>query len=400
MQKRRYVAIIAGYEHHYDRQVVEGISRFVQEHEHWKPYIPLRRHDLVSRLKKWRGDGIIAALDDPKVFELVSEAGIPAVGFGDGKGSRGRPIPYFASDDAAIAKLGAHHFLDRGFTNFAFCALPDDTHFQPWSNNRCNAYVEMLERSGYECSVFRSSVKGERDWEFGYAELCDWLRSLEKPVGLMASYDGHALYVLEACQDIDLAVPEEVAVIGVDNEELICDLADPPLTSIVQGAVTLGYQAATVLDNLMKGETPTDRTTKIAPTGIVTRQSSDVMAIEDRELVSAIRFVREKAATGIGVGDVAKHLSLSRHSLDRRFRRVLGRTVHAEIQRVQIERVKHLLRSTSLPAKDIAERSGFRYREYLSNVFRQVTGQTLGEYRRDVATSQDVAAPVDNNSQR
>ncbi len=204
----------------------------------------------------------------------------------------------------------------------------------------------------------------------------------------MADYDVRALYVLEACNQLSIRVPEEVAVIGVDNEELICELATPPLTSVVQSAIRLGYNAARVLDDMMRGILVEDRAFTIPPEGIVTRQSTDILAFKDTEIVEALRYIRKLACDGICVKDVVKHTSLCRHSLDARFKNAVGRSVHGEIRRVQIERVKVLLRSTNLPTDRIAKLAGFRYREYLSNVFHRITGQTLIEYRDHLSASE------------
>jgi LacI family transcriptional regulator len=340
-------------------------------------------------LRKWNGDGIIAALDDPQIREIVSTFSGPVVGFGDGKGSRGLPIPYFATDDVAIAQLGAEHLLERGFSNYAYCGGHIAAEFyQPWSENRAAAFVHRIRQAGYECSVFRDECNGSENSELLCERLGKWIATLAKPVGIMADYDVRALYVLEACNQLSIRVPEEVAVIGVDNEELICELATPPLTSVVQSAIRLGYNAARVLDDMMRGTLVEDLAFTIPPEGIVTRQSTDILAFKDPEVVDALRYIRKLACDGICVTDVVKHTSLCRHSLDARFKNALGRSVHGEIQRVQIERVKVLLRSTSLPTNKIAKLAGFRYREYLSTVFHRITGQTLIEYRDHVSASE------------
>ena len=395
MSEHRHVAIVANHSIEFDRQDVRGIGRFVREHGQWIPFVQIHRQYLAKQLKQWSGDGIIAALDDPKVFDLVSDLSVPVVGFGYGGGDRSEPIPYLTSDDVAIAQMGAQHLLDRGFTNFAFCAKPTSSRIsQPWSENRATAFIAAVEEAGYECSVYRESATVSIDWDVLFRELCQWVKSLPKPVGLMACYDVRALYVLEACTRVGIRVPEEVAVIGVDNEEVICELANPPLSSVIQGATRLGYEAATLLERLMNGEMAGSRHATVPPAGIVTRQSTDVLAIEDSEVAAALHYIREHAFEGIGVTDVVKQVSISRDSLDMRFKSALNRTVHGELQRIQIDRVKQLLRSTDWPISEIARRSGFRYREYLSNVFHRITGQTLGEYRDHVETCGEDSDPT------
>lgn len=385
---RHRVGIFMPLDGHYERQVVLGIGQFVQERRNWLPYVPPDRRHLSSALRKWNGDGIIVALDDPQIRDIVSVYSGPVVGFGDGKGSQGLRVPYFATDDVAIATLGAEHLLERGFENYAFCGSHITADFyQPWSANRAAAFVDRIRQAGYECSVFRDECGRSENSDLLCERLGRWIATLATPVGIMADYDVKALYILEACNQLGIRVPEEVAVIGVDNEELICELATPPLTSIVQSAIRLGYNAASVLDDMMRGVLIEDRTFTIPPEGIVTRQSTDILAFKDPAVVEALRYIRNLACDGICVKDIAKHISLCRHSLDARFKNTLGRSVHSEIRRVQIERVKALLRSTNLSTDRIARLTGFRYREYLSNVFRRMTGQTLIEYREQVSAS-------------
>jgi LacI family transcriptional regulator len=212
--------------------------------------------------------------------------------------------------------------------------------------------------------------------------LCDWIKNLPKPVGIMACFDILGRQVLEACRQIEAAVPDDVAVVGVDNDELLCELADPPLSSVAPDAHRTGYVAAELLDQLMSGKSVPPHGHFIEPLAVVVRASSDVLAIEDPDVSHAMRFIRERACDGINVQDVLQSVPLSRRVLEGRFRKLVGRTPHEEIDRVRLDRVKELLRESELPLTEIAVRTGYEHVEYLSVVFKKRTGQPPSEYRK------------------
>jgi LacI family transcriptional regulator len=208
-----------------------------------------------------------------------------------------------------------------------------------------------------------------------------WLKQLPKPVGLMGCYDIRAREVLDACMLAGLAVPDEVAVIGVDNDDLICELAEPRLSSVIPNAHRTGYEAAALLERMLAGERVPPGAYLIPPVGIVTRHSTDMLAVDDPHVAAALRFIRERACDGINVEDVVAAVPLSRRVLETRFKQLTSRTPHAEIQRVQIDRVKQLLTETELTLEAAAHRCGFRHSEYMSVVFKRITGMTPGRFR-------------------
>ena len=197
----------------------------------------------------------------------------------------------------------------------------------------------------------------------------------------MACYDVRARHVLTTCRKLGILVPEQVAVIGVDNDELMCELTSPPLSSIEQGARTIGYRAAALLDRLMAGRKAEQLKYVVQPDGVVTRRSSDALAIDDADVAAAFRFIRDHACEGIRAGDVVAAVAISRTALMSRFKAIVGRTIHAEIQRVQIDRVRQLVAATDLPLNRVAMQTGFRYLQQMIAAFRRHTGQTPGEYR-------------------
>lgn len=383
MPKRR-VAIVPDFSERHDRSVVEGVSRFVHETSRWSLYVPPDPVHRVSMLQHWRGDGIIANFDDPDVVDIVRRKRLPAVGFGGGAGCTGKNIHYLATDDAGIGRMGAQHLLERGFRHFAYCAMPLTQRNQPWSELRGKAFKAAVEEEGHKCHVFRPSDAVSGNWVRLLKALCGWLKELPLPVGILAAYDVRGLNVLEACREVGLEVPDSVAVLGVDNDEQVCELGIPPLSSIIQGGARLGYEAATLLDRLMNGKTAAPgEIRKIPPLGVKVRHSTDTLAIDDSNVVVALRYIRDHACDGIQVADVVRQTSVSRVTLENRFKRLVGRTMHGEIKRIQLNRVKHLLSTSDMPIHEIARRAGFEYAEYLSNLFHRTTGQTLGQYRKE-----------------
>jgi LacI family transcriptional regulator len=199
----------------------------------------------------------------------------------------------------------------------------------------------------------------------------------------MACYDIRARHVLDACRRVGLAVPDQVAVVGVDNDEFLCNLSDPPLSSVAPDTRRTGYEAAALLDRLMSGrEKSRGQSTFVQPLGVVARRSTDVLALADPDVSAAVRFIREHACDGIAVKDVLDEVPLSRRVLEGRFRKLFGRTPHDEIARVRFERVRRLLRETSLPLAEVAQRSGFRNAEYLATAFRREFAMSPNDYRR------------------
>jgi LacI family transcriptional regulator len=213
-------------------------------------------------------------------------------------------------------------------------------------------------------------------------QVAQWVKRLPKPLGIMTGNDIRGIQMLDACRRAGVAVPEEAAVVGVDNEELVCLLAYPPLSSVIPNAYRIGYESAALLDHMMKGGRVTELMRTVAPLSVATRQSSDVTAIANPCLANAMRFIREHSCDGIGVDDVLEHVMVSRSVLQRLFRKELGKTVLDAITAIRMQRVKQLLSESDLTLNEIADRSGFSYVEYLSTSFRRETGQSPIAYRR------------------
>lgn len=379
-RRRPRVALLIETSNAYARGLLRGVMTYVREHRPWSLYHgEFRRGDVVPDwLRGWDGQGVIARIENRATAEAVAQSGLPAV---DVSAARLVPdLPCVETDDAAIGRLAADHLLERGFENFGFLG---DEWFN-WSKLRHAAFAEAVTCAGRSCNSHQpqAPIGTPGRWELSPEAIGRWVHDLRKPVGIMAAWDGFGQQLLEVCRQHDIAVPDEVAVLGCDNDEVVCELSEPPLTSVATDPRRTGYEAAALLDRMMAGEAVGPGLHVIRPLGIVTRQSTDVLAINDREVSEAIRFIREHACDGIGVDDVLEAVPMSRRVLEGRFRKLLDRSPHQEILRVQLQRVKQLLTETSLTLSVIAERTGFKHMEYLSVVFKRLEGMPPGEYRR------------------
>jgi LacI family transcriptional regulator len=361
----------------YARGLLHGIRDWIREHHAWSIYLAeqSRGDRPPSWLARWNGDGIIARIETPEIARAVRRSGLPAV---DMSAARLLPqLPWVETDDQAIAALAADHLLERGFQHLAYCG---DSRFH-WSQWRGEAFEAFLASRGMQSASYEPRTSKPAGWEKELADLRAWIKKLPRPVGIFACYDSRGRQVIEACRQLGLAVPDDVAVLGVDNDDLLCDLCDPPMSSIEPDTRQSGYVAASLLDAKMRGENIPPEAHRIRPLGVVVRQSTDVVAVNDREISEAVRFIREHACDGIQVTDVLQRTTLSRRVFETRFRQLIGHSPHEQIVRIRLERAKQLMRDTELSLAVIARRSGFRHAEYLSVVFSQKVGQSPSRYR-------------------
>ncbi len=368
------------------RKVVSGVMAYAHQRGHWNVCLPeSRSSSSLESMLTGRWDGVIVGFDDPNGPDLL-RLSVPLVGVGGGYGWF-RPdmaIPYVGTDNTAVAQLAADHLLERGFVHFAYCGY-SPTPVNGCSGKREQAFQQAILDAGHHCAVHNVPDTASDTWERLYEELAQWLTSLPRPLGLMACNDSRALQILEACRMAGLRVPEDVAVVGVDNEEAICPFTDPSLTSVDQGAQQTGYEAAALLDQWISGESVTPGKRSVSPVGIVARGSTEILAVDDRDVAAALQFIREHASERIGLDDVSAALTSTNATLRRRFKAVLGRTVHDEIQRVRLERAKQLLVSSDLTFRQIANQSGFCSVQHMTTRIRQATGHTPRQYRERYA---------------
>jgi LacI family transcriptional regulator len=375
------VALLIETSNAYARELLRGIRNYVREQGPWSIYLGEHRRGepTPAWLARWKGDGVIARIETKEIARALARLKLPTV---DVSAARYvESVPYAETDDAAIARAAIEHLAERGFRELAFCG---DARFR-WSNNREAAFRAITAERGLGCHVLpKERVReSEPSWEQERRRLAAWLASLPRPIGIMAAYDIRGRQVLDVCRELGIHVPDEAAVIGVDNDELLCDFASPPLSSVRPNAVRTGYEAAALLARMMRGERIKAQAILIEPLGVVTRGSTDTLAIDDAEISAAVRFIREQALVGVTVSDVLAQVPLSRRVLEARFKQQIGRTPHEEIERVKIEQVKRLLMETDLTLAAIAHRCGYKHVEYMCVAFKRAAGVPPGKYRAE-----------------
>ncbi len=383
MRKLSNVAILLDLSRVYDREVIRGITRYVQSDRPWRLYVEEYPANKIPSFTAWSGEGLIVDLDDGRIAEAIPQFTGKLVGIGclapDILWKLG--ISTVKTDDQMIAEWAADHLVERGLEHFAYCGMRP-CGLDQWDVVRRDSFRRRIIKHGYQCSVFTGRRHLLKYWDLMLKKLTDWLARLPRPMGLMACNDSQGRYVFEACRKLDLHVPEDVAIIGVDNDELMCELAVPPLSSIAQGTEQIGFRAAELLDALMTGHRRRPVHITIPPACLVTRQSSDILAVDDEVVSRALKFIREHATGLVGVPEVVRHVGVSRSTLEKHFKGCLGRTVHDELQKRRLDMARRLLTCTKLPLDDIAERSGFHTAHYMIAVFRRELGYPPGRLRQ------------------
>lgn len=394
----------------YDRGLLDGIARYCQLHGPWVfylsgdyPEVPLpvaenlsgnltgreylsgiMRSSPLPDLRRWGATGVIGRIQTAAIARRIRSAGVPLVGidFSAEQQTARSPLSNAAeirADSHRAGRLAAEHFLERGFRHFAFCGYAG----RIWSQLRQEGFCQRLREAGAACDVYEPPQRRRGlSWDREERVVTAWLKSLPKPAGVMTCNDIRGRQVLDASLAAGLEVPDEVAVVGVDDDPLICNLSNPPLSSVALNLESAGYQAAELLDGLMTGARPSPCRILAEARWVVARRSTDVVAIEDRHVSAALRFIRDHAQAPIAVADVVAQAGISRRGLEIRFQQAVGRSIRQEIQRVRLDKTKRLLGETNLPAQRIAELAGFSSLAYLSNVFRREMAMTLAQYRR------------------
>jgi LacI family transcriptional regulator len=377
------IGLVMGYGLDFYRDILRGIKAFAETRPHWvfTPIAPEPR--AVRALRPLRHHGMIAHIFNRELADALIEARKPVVNVSGVLPDL--PVPRVGLDHVAVGRLAAEHLLDRGLRHFGFFGYSDHA----FSLGREAGFRSTLEATGFRVSSYHEADPAKRDptglWEWNDG-LRRWLTGLPRPVGILASHDPQGVELSEVCRHSGLRVPEEVALVGVDNDDLLCELARPSLTSVALPAERVGFEAARLLDRLLtcpRTRGPLGASAiLLPPQGVVTRGSSDVLAINDAEVAAALRFIRQHAHETIQVRDVLNAVPVSRRTLERRVRAILGRGVWEEIRRAHLERCKSLLADTDMSMSEVARHSGFSDQRQLSVVFRQETGITPTGYRR------------------
>jgi len=335
----------------------------------------------------WRGDGIIARIGTQAAARRVRATGVPVVNISAIQ-LPGVDFPRVATDLPAAGRLAAEHLLDRGFVHFAYYGLAH----RPYVDRHYDGFADAVSAVCDDCPFYGTTLDsgaGARTaWSSRQRGLSRWLKTLSRPVAIVTWTTELGRELIHACRREGLLVPEQVAVLAADNDELLCEACSPSLSGIALTSERIGFEAAKLLDRLMHGGRPPKSPRFLKPTGVLARQSTDTLAVDDPDLARAVAFIRSHATDPIQVQDVLREVPVSRRWLERRFREVLARGPAAEIRRVRLERAKHLLAETDTPVPEVARRAGFGSREYLAAVFKSELDLTPRQYRNRTQTRQ------------
>jgi LacI family transcriptional regulator len=394
----------------YDRGILQGIVRYTHEHGPWHLYLAGVEPDLplpegeafcgvptkkvsvnaglqplsLPDLRQWHLSGIIGRFPSNRVAKMALGVGVPVIAVDLSEEQLAGHLPLkqvseIRSDSHKAGRMAAEHLLERGLRSFGYCGYAGRT----WSERSREGFCARIQEAGFVCDVY-SAAKRNRPifWRQERPLVMQWLRNLSKPTGVMCCNDIRGRQVLEACALSEIPVPEEMAVVGVDDDQLLCELSHPTLSSVVLNAERGGYEAAGLLDDLMSGRKRKPQRIDVEPLWILARQSTDVVAVDDPKVAQAVRYIHAHFRTPIGVQDVVEKVGLSRRALELRFERFLGRSIRVEIQRARLNWAKRLLVETNLSVAKIADCTGFNGPNYLTKVFHREAGETPDQYRQ------------------
>jgi LacI family transcriptional regulator len=408
-----HVALVLPTEFAYARGVLRGIIAATRERNLYTATMPRRKSSdlpwlfrvyrgiyghsskfLARWFKDWNPDGIICQIYDDRLAKVYRETRKPVIELFESRSKS--EFPRILPDDVATGELAARHFLERGFRHFAYFGAP----WMFWSREREQGFHSEIEKTFRARSeagrsedsrpftfttygAAGSSVPAAFDGpnERRAAAMGDWLRSLPRPVALFSANDSWGFELLQAAREAGLHVPEDVAILGVDDEALLCEIAHPPLSSIRIGAEQIGRVAVSLLDQLLRRNRAPAHIPRVPPIEVVTRQSTDVLAVDDADVAAALRHIRQNAVKGLSVKQLLDEVPVNRRTLERRFISVLGHTPLEEIRRIRMERAKVLLQ-TDLPIYEVANQCGFATPEYMATSFLQAMNMTPTAYRR------------------
>lgn len=377
MQKTKNVIVLLETAWAHGRGILRGIANYAGIHESWIIHREFHTHSaVIPNLYDLKIDGIILrGSEDPRLKKLLNPR-IPAVVV-----QYNHHFPdhcVITTDDSSIGIAAANHLIERGYRNFGYCGFND----MPWSIERLNYFSKTIAKAGYSCHTFdQTSLPDNLVWKEEQLRLAKWLKKLPKPIGIMACNDDRAQQIVEVSKAIGIAIPEGIALIGVDNDEFVCRLASPTITSVALNTERSGFEAATLLDNMMSGKAKGHYEIEASVSQVVERQSTNIIAIENEQVAMSIKFIRENSQRQIQVEEVAETAMMSRRNLQKKFSEILGMPISVYIRRVRSEKICQALVETNSPVSKIAYDLGFASLENLCRYFKREVGISPQGYR-------------------
>ncbi len=379
------VALLIETSRSFGRGLLQGIIQYTRLYAPWHLYhVPGDMIQKLPDMKEWGGNGIIARITNVKIENAILATGLPVVGvtLTDRQRAPSGSCANFSevrADSHAAGKLAAEYFLDKRFDNFAFVG---EIRRENWSEQRGQGFIGRLAEVGKTCFRYTAMTKSLSHWSKEVDRMGEWLRALPKPIALLAALDIRGRQVINVCAEFGIRVPDEVAVLGIDNDELICGTCRPPMSSIQLDARLGGFKAAEMLADMMAGTMKTPRCFYAPATRVVERQSTDILMVSDRIVAEAVRYIATNSMYPVNVAKVTAHLQLSRKTVENRFKKALNCTVLNVINRERIKRIKLLLTETNTSIQEIADRCHFDNASNLCKFFRRECRMTMKTYRR------------------
>jgi LacI family transcriptional regulator len=383
MHKSKRVLLLMDPDRGWTRDILRGIAKYCRLNNpwglyrlsqfYWRPEHKRNKNEL-NKFKQWKPDGIITREMD--YIDEIMQLGVPVIG--SDSSSDLPAIPIISSDFEMTGSMAANYFQEKGFKNFAFCGYSDVS----WSTKRLEGFQKTLSSKGFEVKVYMKSMSSLRNlWSNEIQRLSKWLKTLPASTGLMTCSDDRSLHVLEACKISSILVPQEIAILGVDNDELLCDLANPQLSSIEFNTEEIGYSIAEMLDKMMNGKQFTNYNIIAKPIRVITRCSTDICAIQDPQLTAALAYIRKNKFSMIDVSEVVSATSVSRRNLELRFKKHLDRSILDEIKRSRVNLMADLLIETNYSVSKIASILGYSSIENICRYFKSYKGISPARYR-------------------
>lgn len=387
------IVLLSDFAEEYTKNLLRGITRYSRDHGPWTfCRTPLYYREtvgidgIVQWAKEWEADGVIGQFHHEAEVKKFTDAGIPVIA--QDSEERFADVPNITGAYHETGRLGAEYFLKKGFRNFAFYGFSNIV----WSRERAEGFEEKIQEAGHVVHYYEHKDARSMDlWYYKPSDLSRWLNSLPKPIALMTCDDNQGHHITEAARHAGIRIPEELAVLGVDNDEMMCDLSDPPLSSIVLDTEKAGYEVARLMEKMITEKTCHGDDVVVKATQVITRHSTDIFASKDKYIVSALKYIHENVDKNLKVDQVLKEVPLSRRSLEKRFVQTTGYPVYEYIYNKRIEKFTQKLLETDLTIFEIALDLGLNDSKNIARQFKQIKGLTPVEYRKKYVVTKQSA---------
>lgn len=381
--KRYRITLLFNANKAYDRQIIEGVGEYLQASQcNWDIFIEEDFRCRIDNLKDWSGDGVIADFDNPDIEKRLTDVDMPIIAVG---GSYHNPQDYparhyIATDNEALIRAAFLHLKEKGLNRFAFYGIQPNI-YQRWAAEREYAFQKIVQEEGYQGLIYHGLTTEPDNWVYAQNRLADWLQTLSPHTGIIAVTDARARHILQACEHLNIHVPEQLCVIGIDNEELTRYLSRVALSSVAQGSRQMGYQAAKLLHQLLDQKNLPLQRILVPASKVIERRSTDYRSLHDPAVIQAMHFIRHYACNGIKAEQVLDAVGISRSNLEKRFKEEVGQTIHGVIHEEKLSRARHLLSDSTLVISEISQICGYPSLQYFYSVFKKEYGITPKEYR-------------------